>query len=244
MPPTVLLIRHAQALHNISNDWTLRDPPLSPLGIQQCASLQSSLASKSIGQEIDLIIASAMRRTLQTAVLGLSFLINDEKRVPVLPSALWQENSDQPCDTGSGLGVIEREFPGLDFSKVDGMFPGKNNAYAYSRIAVLQRGQLCLEELYSREEKVVAVVSHSGFLRTAICGRQFANADWRVFDFEERKQECDRYVLKEREETEKQGGGMGRSEIGVFGIREGEFPFDEQEESEALGEAVEEKPAS
>ena len=89
MPPTLLLIRHAQALHNVECDWSLHDPPLSTVGEQQCKELHASLETNQIGNEVELIIVSAMRRTLQTASIGLEWLIK-EKGIKVLPDAAWQ----------------------------------------------------------------------------------------------------------------------------------------------------------
>jgi hypothetical protein len=175
-----------------------------------------------------------------------------------VPSANWQENADKPCDTGTSLPEISKEFPQYDFSAVDPSFPDKTtnlsqNPYAFTQKAILARGQTCLEDLYQRPEKVIAVVSHSGFLRTAVCNRMFFNADWRVFEFdeEEMKKQEGKYVLKESEETEKKGGGMGRSDVGVFGVVEGDFPPEVQEEAakkegqvEELGEASKEMPSA
>ncbi|KAF2199143.1 phosphoglycerate mutase-like protein [Delitschia confertaspora ATCC 74209] len=256
MPPTLLLIRHAQALHNVSNDWTIHDPPLSELGRQQCAELQQSLKASKIADEVDLIVVSSMRRTLETAVLGLDWLIND-KKIKVLPNAGWQENADKPCDTGSAISVMEKEFPQLDFSQVDPRYPDKttdidNNPYAYTKQAIMARGQMVLKELYSRPEKVIAVVSHSGFLRTAVCNRRFFNADWRVFDYDEdamrqsrQKGEgadsTGRFILKEWKETEEKGGGMGRSEKGIFTNFSADFPPDPPKIPET-GEVTEENP--
>ncbi|KAF2854846.1 phosphoglycerate mutase-like protein [Plenodomus tracheiphilus IPT5] len=245
MPPTLLLIRHAQAEHNVSSDWSIRDAPLTELGKQQCLELQESLKNSEIGNQVEHIVVSAQRRTLQTATIGLDWLI--KKGIPVTPSALWQENSDKPCDTGSPLPTISSEFPQYDFSHVDPSFPdktttGSSNPYAFTRLAILARGQTALQELYSRPEKVIAVVSHSGFLRTAVANRMFFNADWRVFEFDEEEGERQRgFVLKEWEETEKKGGGMGRSEVGVFGEVEGDFPTEEERVGE-VGEASREVP--
>jgi phosphohistidine phosphatase SixA len=89
MPPTLLLIRHAQALHNVADDWSIHDPPLSELGEQQCKELHESLKNSKIGNEVELIVVSAMRRTLQTASIGLEWLIK-EKGIKVIPDAGWQ----------------------------------------------------------------------------------------------------------------------------------------------------------
>jgi len=253
MAPTLLLIRHAQAEHNVSSNWSIRDAPLTALGKQQCSELQESLKNSDIGNQVECIVVSAQRRTLQTATIGLDWLI--KKGVPVIPSALWQENADKPCDTGSPLEIISSEFPQYDFSSVDPSFPDKTsnlavNPYAFTRRAILARGQSALKELYSRPEKVIAVVSHSGFLRTAVANRMFFNADWRIFEWDEERMEREGgFWLRESEETEKTGGGMGRSEVGVFGVEEGDFPEEVEEEQakyegkvEELGEVSREKP--
>ena len=75
MAPTLLLIRHAQALHNVASDWSIHDAALSELGEEQCLELQESLKASKIGNEVELIVVSAMRRTLQTATIGLDWLI-------------------------------------------------------------------------------------------------------------------------------------------------------------------------
>lgn len=80
MPPTLVLIRHAQAEHNATNDWSIRDPPLTQLGEQQSRELHESLKQSDIGNQIELIVVSAQRRTLQTATIGLDWLI--KKGVP------------------------------------------------------------------------------------------------------------------------------------------------------------------
>ena len=151
---------------------------------------------------------------------------------------------------------MEKEFPQYDFSSVDPSYPDKttdlkNNPYAFTQKAILARGQTCLKHLYSRPEKVIAVVSHSGFLRTSVCNRMFFNADWRVFSFDKEAMQKSpgKFILKESEETEKNGGGMGRSDKGVFGVTEEDFPPEIEEQQakkedqvEELGEASEQKP--
>ncbi|KAF2993508.1 hypothetical protein E8E13_001026 [Curvularia kusanoi] len=227
MPPTIILIRHAQAEHNVNGDWSIRDAPLTGFGKQQCLELQESLQKSELGNQIESIIVSVQRRALQTAAIALDWLI--QEGVPVTPDANWQEFTDRPCDTGSPIDVISREFPQYDFSSVDPSFTdkatnGSNGPFAFTQEAVLARGRACLEALYLRPEKVVAVISHAGFLRTAICNRKFFNADWRVFDLsKDDSLETGKLVLTERVDTEKQGGGMGRSDIGVFGISEADF---------------------
>ncbi|KAK3077941.1 hypothetical protein LTS18_008853, partial [Coniosporium uncinatum] len=272
MPPTLLLIRHAQAQHNLTENYDLPDPPLTPQGHQQCRELAAHL-SRNLGEElrqhqrqrglevgdIGLVVVSPMRRTLETATEGLGWLIGDGeddgeeggwsgRRVRL--DAMWQENSAKPCDTGSPIPTLSKEFPQFDWSAVDSIYPNKtspaSNPYRFTRSAVLKRGQHALEWLYARPEKIIAVVSHSGFLRTAVTKTKFANADYRIFDFQKLDGEADGggdgqdgpagaaplpvaedgrgLELVEWEVTKERGGGMGRSQKGRWEIVEGEFP--------------------
>lgn len=75
----------------------------------------------------------------------------------------------------------------------------------------------CRHWLKKRPESVIAVVSHSGFLRLAVTFAQYPNADYRVFDFAD--DDSDRLI--ERETTKESGGGMG----------EGRFKFAPQTSS-------------
>ena len=80
------------------------------------------------------------------------------------------------------------------------------------------------------------MVSHSGFLRTGITHVKYANADYRVFRFQEGQKEGEDLELVEWEETQP-SGGMGRSEAGSAAVAESDFPAEKAEEvRESLGE--------
>ena len=145
-----------------------------------------------------------MRRTLQTLQEGLGWLL--EKGVPVQLRAEWQENSNKPCDSGTPIRVLAKEYPGFDFSTVSPEYPSKEGKWEFSESAIIQRGIDCRRWLRSRPEKVIMVVSHSAFLRTAISPTRFYNADYRIFDFAETGDNLVQWPL-----TDKGGGGMGRS---------------------------------
>lgn len=154
----------------------------------------------------------------------------DVAEISCCMALMLSENSDNPCDSGTDLRTIAAEFPELDLSSVDPTYPDKSlkTPYAFTHSANAARGQSCLAELYARPEKVIAVVSHSGFLRTAICKRRFANADYRVFKF--RKRRDGQLTLVEDASTSQAGGAMGRSEKGVQMIQEWDFPPDSIEQ--------------
>lgn len=213
-------------------NYSIADPPLSELGRAQCGELSLALQEKlpkDFASNIGLIISSAMRRTCETTMLSLGFLI--EKGIPIQAHAGWQENSAKPCDTGSPIPVIAAEFPQIDFSKVDPVYPDKTSPagakYKYKKANLIGRAQADLEELYHRPEKVIVVVSHSGFMRQAVTGDHYFNADFRIYDFEERNDLSSPFNLKQWPLTAGTGG-MGRSfdeivEIGL-GLPEEELP--------------------
>ncbi|KAI9814107.1 MAG: hypothetical protein M1832_005995 [Thelocarpon impressellum] len=248
MAPTVILIRHAEAEHNATND--IHDPPLTPQGFEQCETLRAALQDLPIAQKIDLVVASPMRRTIQTALRSLGWKMEGEG-VPVVLMAEWQENSDKPCDVGSPPASLAPAFPSLPaeaFETIHPLFPSKTGSFAYTEPAILARGTACRAWLRARPEAVVAVVSHSGFLRVGVSNAAFGNADYRVFD-------CagsdDAAELVEWESTRDNGGGLGCSDRGWFGVESQRWPaprgptVDEQKrvEGEAVeGEAVEEVP--
>lgn len=156
------------------------------------------------------MLCSPMRRTCETAILSLGWLI--AQGIPIKAHAGWQENSEKPCDTGSPRGDLSKEFSLIDFDDVDEVYPDKNDEkYWYQKDKLLARAQSVLEDLYHRPEKAVIVVSHSAFMRECVTGDHFFNADYRIYDFEEREGgEAEPYKLKQWELT-KGTGGMGRS---------------------------------
>lgn len=111
---------------------------------------------------------------------------------------------------------------------MDPKYPSKDGIYAFTQTQVLRRGVVAKEWLKSRTEKVIAVVTHSAFLRTSVSNSRYANADYRIFGF---KENGDGVELVQWETTEKAGGGMGRSQKGWMEIEEGDFP-DAKEELE------------
>jgi hypothetical protein len=98
-------------------------------------------------------------------------------------------------------------------SNVDALWPDKTSPaaerYAYSKKSILARGRRALEDLHKRPEKLIFVVSHSGFLRLGVVGYWFFNSDYRVFDFEAERGDEDELRVKQQERT--LSGGLGLS---------------------------------
>jgi len=119
---------------------------------------------------------------------------------------------------------MEKEWPQFDWSAVDPTYPSKTGLYTFSKEALTQRGIEARKWLRNRSEKVIAVVSHSGFLRVGVSYRQYENADFRIFDFAEDEEIGGRLV--EREFTANKGGGLGKSPKGIYGWETQDFPND------------------
>lgn len=123
MAPIIHCVRHAQGFHNLDpqNEQTLLDPELTPRGRDQCKRLAASFPHHS---EIDYIISSPLRRTIQTTVLGFQPLVFD-KGLKVLLEPRCQETTANAADTGRGNDSLTGEFGDiLDFSRLE---PGWNS---------------------------------------------------------------------------------------------------------------------
>lgn len=158
--------------------------------------------------------------------------------------AEWQENSAKPCDTGLPILEASKEFPEFDWSSVDPLYPSKTGLYEFTRQGLKRRGIEAKKWLKARPEKVIAVVSHSGFLRVGISSTRYENADFRIFDFAEGEGE-DGLELVEWDITEKKGGGLGKSDKGHFPVLDtDDIPNAEIPRDKEAGEIVKEKPTT
>ena len=102
-----------------------------------------------------------MRRTLQTMLLGLEPAI--KRGVPVILLGELQECGSNPCDTGSPVEVIRKEFgmhDCLDFSTIEEDWISKRGKYSSSDAALAKRARWIRRWLKDRPERNIAVVSH------------------------------------------------------------------------------------
>jgi hypothetical protein len=75
LPPALYLICHGQAEHNVNpSQVSRRDTILTPTGQLQAADLRTTLPASSRFQ-IGAVVASPLRRALQTALIGFEDLI-------------------------------------------------------------------------------------------------------------------------------------------------------------------------
>lgn len=110
MAPILHCIRHAQGYHNLSREGEdceqYPDPDLTKRGREQCERLRDDFPYH---DQIDFIMASPIRRTIQTALIGLAPAI-ENKGLKILLTPRAQETSSKPSDTGSSLSKLKEEF--------------------------------------------------------------------------------------------------------------------------------------
>ncbi|KAK8235011.1 histidine phosphatase superfamily [Phyllosticta capitalensis] len=194
MAPTIHCVRHAQGFHNLTPDnHSMPDPLLTDLGKQQCFNLRDSFPYHS---RVSHVIASPIKRTVYTALLGFSPVI-EQKKLKVIALPELQETSDLPCDTGSDPSEVAREFAGqpVDLSRVEEGWNSKNGRWAPEDEAIAARARdarLFLRDLVqkSKDDEDIVVVTHGGYLHyltgdwsdyDKFCGTGWQNTEWRSY---------------------------------------------------------------
>ncbi|KAI1640592.1 histidine phosphatase superfamily [Biscogniauxia mediterranea] len=165
MAPVIDIIRHAEARNNVEGSH-IRDPDLTPHGFDQCDSLRKSYPSR---DKVSCIVASPMKRTIQTALFGFPDLIEHGKKIIAIPEL--QENSARPSDTGSPLPELKEEYdPYVDWVCVSETWflKGPDTRFAPVKEKVEERARIArlgLRELARRvgPDGHIVVVTHGAF---------------------------------------------------------------------------------
>lgn len=139
----------------------MHDPLLTPLGEEQCRTLQQNFPY----HNIDLIVASPLKRTIYTALLSFENELKKNKNLKVIGLPELQETSDLPCDTGSSMEELAKEFEGkpLDLSLVVPGWNSKKGQWAPNAQAIEDRAVAARKWLMARPEKEIVVVTHGRF---------------------------------------------------------------------------------
>jgi len=114
---TIYLVRHAESEHNVTKDFSTRDPGLTELGFTQASALATDSVFPALSS-VGVIVSSPLRRTIETTLAGFRDIIEGGGAKLILDPDL-QERSELPCDTGSSVGELTERFPGLDFSELE-----------------------------------------------------------------------------------------------------------------------------
>ncbi|XP_028775875.1 phosphoglycerate mutase-like protein 1 [Neltuma alba] len=194
---TIHLVRHAQGIHNVEGDKNYKaylnpdffDAHLTPLGWQQVDNLRKHVHASGLIKRIDLVIASPLLRTLQTAVgvFGGEDYVDRTDALPLMVANAGNSNRPaisslncppivavelcrehlgvHPCDKRRSISEYEFAFPAVDFSLIDSNEDTSWKAdVRETKEELAQRGFEFMNWLLTRKEKEIAVVTHSGFL--------------------------------------------------------------------------------
>ncbi|XP_042493848.1 phosphoglycerate mutase-like protein 1 [Macadamia integrifolia] len=167
----------------------LFDAHLTPLGWQQVDNLRKHVHSSGIAKNIELVITSPLLRTMQTAVgvFGGESYVDGVKAPPLMVSNAG--NSDRPaissidcppflavelcrehlgvhpCDQRRSIQEYKPLFPAIDFSQIESDEDILWKAdYREAKEEVGARGMEFINWLWTRQEKEIAVVTHSVFM--------------------------------------------------------------------------------
>lgn len=159
---TIHIVRHAQGFHQLPRDHPnalVRDPSLTAHGNEQSKQFNQQFPYHS---RTDLLCASALRRTIQTA--SLAFAPEVQRGLRILALADAQESSDAPCDTGSDMFKLVSEFgETLDVSLLQEGWYEKKGINGTSEEAVRERAARLRRFLRGRPENDIVLVSHGTF---------------------------------------------------------------------------------
>ncbi|KAG8650488.1 phosphoglycerate mutase-like protein 1 isoform X1 [Manihot esculenta] len=194
---TLHLVRHAQGMHNVEGDKNYKaylspqyfDAQLTQLGWQQVGNLHKHVRTCGLSKRIELVIASPLLRTLQTAVgvFGGGGYTDRTDALPLMvanagnsgQAAISSLNSPpfiavelcrehfgvHPCDKRQNISDYQFLFPAIDFSLIetdeDEMWKANVRETTEELTA---RGLKFMNWLWTRKEKEIAIVTHSGFL--------------------------------------------------------------------------------
>ncbi|KAF2235033.1 phosphoglycerate mutase-like protein [Viridothelium virens] len=215
-PRYIHFVRHGQGLHDLYNDQNIPDPDLTEHGYAQCEHLRDIFPYH---DRIQLVCASPIRRTIQTALISFEPYLQSGKR-QVLAIPRGQESSSQPSNTGHDPSTLKAEFGKLvDFSLVQEDWNSKEGLWAPDWHTVELRARQLRLLLRAREEKEIVVISHGNFLHHVTgnideqgrqTGGDWKNAEYRTYIFDPPDHED--ALIQETEESYRARSADGPSE--------------------------------
>ena len=213
MAPTLHLVRHAQGYHNLSiANHHMHDPLLTSLGEEQCAHLAANFPYH---EKVDLVVASPIKRTIYTALLGFGDVLQ-KRGLKVIALPELQETSDMPCDTGSTPEELVKEFAGkpVDLQFVKEGWNCKRGKWAPTPTAIDKRAWDARLWLKARPEKHIVVVTHGGFVHhftedwsgsNKFAGTGWANTEYRSYNFSSNEPE-EAHIVETQESRRRRRG--------------------------------------
>ncbi|KAJ5643480.1 uncharacterized protein N7484_005987 [Penicillium longicatenatum] len=206
MPPALYLVRHGQGEHNLHDSHHLRDAHLTDTGKNQCRDLRDSFLYH---DDLSLILASPLRRTIQTAAHAFHPAL-EKRQIPFVLAPKAQEISKRPCDVG--LIVM---FSWLRYQLTGGWLGNsKKDLYVPTTGAVRRRAAQLRVWLWQLPHEHVLLVSHGSFLHYltedwSFYATAYRNCEYRRFTFTEDSTESEAYLLEVGRTSAKIGRPLG-----------------------------------
>jgi broad specificity phosphatase PhoE len=169
----LLLIRHAESEWNASGRWQGHaDPPLTPRGLAQAATLGESLDQMLGDERPQLLLSSDLRRAWQTAsAVG--------ERLGIAPRA---DPRLRELDVGGWSGLTRDEILAREpeaLARFEAGGPNVRPGGAETRLEIRERARRAVAEWVEEYPTgLIVLVTHLGFLRALLPGEEPANADW------------------------------------------------------------------
>lgn len=123
--------------------------------------LQSTVTSHTDRIKVQLLLASPLRRAIQTCQLSFAPCIERGLVISAVPHA--EEVSDTPSDTGSPVEVLREEFGEVNFEFLKEKWYLREGEFATDAKAVNERAKKLRKWIKQRPEKEIALVSHGFF---------------------------------------------------------------------------------
>lgn len=113
-------------------------------------------------EKVDMLVASPMRRAIQTCLIAFSPCV--KRGMSVVATPLAQESSYEISDTGSSLPKIREMFPNhVDLDLVHDGWDEKSGEFSNEPSILMERAAKLRRWLKSRDKKEVVVVTHGRF---------------------------------------------------------------------------------
>lgn len=179
MAAQVHVVRHAESVHNVSKDYTQRDPSLTPLGLQQAAQLVHEFP---YSPRVAVIITSPLQRAIQTALAAFPHVLDKQYFDPhsglgiengslLIIDPELQERSALPCGTGSSREALEEAFR-IDFSDLAENWHVKEGLNSPDEDTVKERARSVrssvaelVDGLKDKEKRQIVIVTHGVFMK-------------------------------------------------------------------------------
>ncbi|KAF2720971.1 hypothetical protein K431DRAFT_269474 [Polychaeton citri CBS 116435] len=161
MGPVLHIMRHAQGFHDtLPEGHQIHDPHLTPHGVEECKAV---LASFKTYDRIDLLLASPMRRAIQTCRLCFAPCV-EQRGMKIIALPLAEEATADPSDTGSSIDVLRSEFGDfVDLTNVKDGWYQHIGEFATDHEHLVARATHLRQWIRNRPEREAVLVCHGLF---------------------------------------------------------------------------------